>query len=131
MATEAEEGRVLALLERWAATIRTGETQQVLSLYAGDAVLHGIVSPRLRVSDEDTRRCFRMFLRLPHLEATHSDAHVRVSGDIAICSGYHTFFHEQNETMQSIPARCTFVRQKQDDGDEWRTSGHHSSRLPA
>lgn len=130
MTSEADEGRVLGLLERWIAAVRTGETAKVSALYADDAVLHGTVSPMLRDSDEDINRYFRIFLRLPHLDATHSDDHVRIIGDVAIASGYYTFFHEKDEVMQSIPARYTFVWQKQDDGT-WKIIEHHSSALPA
>ena len=124
-----EQRSVLEAMDRWIEAVTGGDPEKVASLYAPDAVFWGTVSPFLRTTPEGVADYFRHFLRLPHLNAIYFKPMVRVYGDIALNTGYYTFFYEEEGTFKQIPARYTFVYRKDESG-EWKIIEHHSSAVP-
>ena len=120
---------VLRALDRWIEAIRTRDPETVAALYAPEAVFWGTVSPFLRTTPEGVRDYFVHFLRLENLNAFYYKPMVRVYGEIAINTGYYTFFYEEDGVLKSIPARYTFVYRRTPQG-EWLIIEHHSSRMP-
>ncbi len=125
-----EQRSVLAALDRWIEAIAHGSPEEVAALYAPDAVFWGTVSPFLRTTPEGVKDYFEHFLRLKKLNAFYYKPMVRVYGDLAINTGYYTFFYEDEEGhMRSLPARYTFVYRR-DEAGEWKIVEHHSSAMP-
>ena len=124
-----EQQTVIEAMDRWIEAVTTADPDSVAKLYAKDAVFWGTVSPFMRTTFEGIKNYFVHFMRLKNLNAFYYKPMVRVYGDIAIISGYYTFYYEQNDTMMSIPARYTFAYRKNQDG-EWRIVDHHSSAVP-
>lgn len=124
----ADQASVLAAFEAWIEAVKSDDPQTVADMYAEDAVFWGTVSPYIRNSPEETLHYFKVFKNLEHLQAIYHHPHIRVYGDIAVNSGYYTFFYERNGQIHSIPARYTFVYRRE--GDEWKIIDHHSSAMP-
>ena len=124
-----EQRSVLKAMDRWVAAVSGGDPAAVAALYAPDAVFWGTVSPFLRTTPEGVRDYFEHFMRLSHLNAIYYKPMVRVYGDIAINTGYYTFFYEEDGVLRSIPARYTFVYRRDAQG-EWQIVEHHSSAMP-
>ncbi|MGB5595525.1 MAG: hypothetical protein WBM32_14475 [Crocosphaera sp.] len=49
--------------------------------------------------------------------------------NLAINSGYYTFTYSKNGRTKEVPARYSFVYQK-DGNNQWEIIEHHSSALP-
>ncbi len=120
---------VLEAFEQWIEAVTSGEPQKVTKLYDKEAVFWGTVSPYIRNSPEETLHYFKIFMQFEQLQAIYHHPHIRVYGDIAVNSGYYTFFYERNGQMHSIPARYTFVYRRE--GNAWLIIDHHSSAMPA
>jgi uncharacterized protein (TIGR02246 family) len=123
-----EQQQVIVAFERWIEAVTTTDPETVAALYADDAVLWGTLSPYLRITPEQVRHYFEHFMQLANLTAIYHHPQVRVYGDVAVNSGYYTFFHERDGKMQSLPARYTFVYRRV--GAEWKIIDHHSSAVP-
>ncbi len=126
---DAEKASVLAAFDKWIEAVTTTYPETVTSFYAKDAVLWGTVSPIMRTTPEKIKDYFEHFMAMKNLQAIYSHPEIRVYGDIAINSGYYTFFHERDGKMLSIPARYSFVYKRE--GDNWMIVDHHSSVVPA
>ena len=124
-----EQQSVLKAMDKWIEAITTTDPETVAKLYAKDAVFWGTISPFLRTTPEGRKNYFERFTVLENLNAIYYKPMVRVYGDIAINSGYYTFFYELDGKMMSLPARYTFVYRKDGDG-EWYIIDHHSSAVP-
>jgi uncharacterized protein (TIGR02246 family) len=124
-----EQQSVLEAMNKWVEAVTTTDPNTVAKLYAKEAVFWGTVSPFLRTTPKGVKDYFEHFMRLEHLNAIYYEPMVRVYGDIAVNSGYYTFFHEKDGKMVNIPARYTFVYRKNQNG-EWMIIDHHSSAVP-
>jgi uncharacterized protein (TIGR02246 family) len=124
-----EQQAVLKTMDKWIEAVTTTDPETVAKLYAKDAVFWGTVSPFLRTTPQGIKDYFKNFMGLEHLKAIYYKPMVRVYGDIAVNSGYYTFFHEKDGKTMSIAARYTFVYRKDSDG-EWYIIDHHSSAAP-
>ena len=68
-------------------------------------------------------------MKKKNLKVTPQSEIIRFEGsDIAINTGLYTFSFTQNGKKVKVPARFTFVYEK-DDG-KWEIEDHHSSMLP-
>ncbi len=124
-----EQKSVLEAMDQWIEAVTTRDPETVAGLYAPDAVFWGTVSPFIRTNPEGVRDYFEHFMTMKDLNAIYYKPMVRVYGDIAINSGYYTFFHTRDGRMESIAARYTFVYRREDDG-RWLIIDHHSSAVP-
>jgi len=124
-----EQQSVLKAMDKWIEAVTTTDPETVAKLYAKDAVFWGTVSPYMRTTPKGTKNYFKHFMGLKNLNAIYYKPMVRVYGDIAVNSGYYTFFYNKDDKMMGIPARYTFVYRKDSDG-EWYIIDHHSSVVP-
>ncbi len=124
-----QQKSVLAAMDQWIEAVTTTDPETVAGLYAEDAVFWGTVSPFIRTNPAGVKDYFEHFMTMENLNAIYYKPMVRVYGDMAINSGYYTFFHTKDGKMQSIPARYTFVYRK-DSGGQWKIVEHHSSAVP-
>jgi uncharacterized protein (TIGR02246 family) len=121
---------VAAATAAWAQALGEDDPEKVLPLYAGDAVLWGTLSPKLRSDPAALRDYFvTAFKVLPGLKVTFGDQLIRVYGNAAINTGYYTFSYvQQNGESKIFPARYSFTFVKS--GDRWLIADHHSSAMP-
>ncbi|MEN8215300.1 MAG: DUF4440 domain-containing protein [Pseudomonadota bacterium] len=125
---DADKASVLAAMDEWIDAVTRTEPETVAELYAEDAALWGTISPYLCTTTYEVRDYFEHFMVLDKLDAHYHHPQVRIYGDIAINTGYYTFFYERDGKILSIPARYTFVYKRE--GDKWLIVDHHSSAVP-
>ncbi|MCH8551091.1 MAG: SgcJ/EcaC family oxidoreductase [Natronospirillum sp.] len=123
MSTNHEEIR--ALFDDWNRALATLDPDNVVALYAPDAVLLPTVSNRVRTDHEGIRDYFSEFLGLQP-QGTVQESHVRLHGDIALHSGVYLF--HMGATGADVRARFTFAYRH--DGTRWQIIEHHSSTMP-
>src|SRR5256885_5591772 len=120
---------VSATTVEWAATLGEDNPDQILNLYAPDAVLWGTLSPTVRQGPAALREYFvAAFKVLPEYRVSFGEQLIRVYGKMAINTGYYTFSYVKDGETKTIPARCSFVNVKTDRG--WLIVDHHSSAMP-
>lgn len=119
------ENDIAQLFAQWNQALLTENPDEVVSLYASDAVLLPTVSNQVRHNHAEIRDYFVQFLdKKP--EGCVDESNIRVLGDIAIHSGVYTFKLKAVNT--SVQARFTYVYRKE--GNEWKIIEHHSSAMP-
>jgi uncharacterized protein (TIGR02246 family) len=125
-----DETEIRQLFDGWNAALKTGDAERVADLYASDAVL----LPTLRNEPHDTRAeivdYFEHFLaKQPVGRITHSDVNV-LDKNSAIDQGTYAFrVTAPDGTESEVPARYTFVYEKDRRGN-WHIVSHHSSKYP-
>ena len=111
------------LLQKWVATIKSGDPKQVTSLYHGDGILLGTFSNKERVGHELILEYFENLLKSPvDVEIVSEHPHVLESD--AVNSGLYNFV----TNGKTINARFSFVYHK--DNADWKIVSHHSSVMP-
>ena len=118
---------IAKLFDRWNAALQTGKPDEVVKLYAADAVLLPTVSNKVRTTADQIKDYYARFLELKP-KGRIDERHVRLYGDVAIDSGIYTFTLTKQGKKSDVQARYTFVYQKQ--GDRWMIVEHHSSAMP-
>jgi uncharacterized protein (TIGR02246 family) len=114
----------------WAQALGEDDPDKVLPLYAGDAVLWGTLSPKLRSDPAALRDYFvGAFKVLSGLKVAFGDHLIRAYGNTAVNTGYYTFSYVQNGESKTFPARYSFTYVK--NGDRWMIVDHHSSAMPS
>lgn len=118
-----------AALFHWADVISKGNVEDVLSLYAPDAILVPTLSNEIGGREEERRRYFESFLSNKNLRCRITVQKKRVSRKLGtvVIGGLYTFDFERSDQAQSVPARFLFTFEEID--DRWLITGHHSSRL--
>ena len=131
-ALSSEAATVDATTREWMATVTSGNptvVEDVLALYAEDAILLATVSEQIRDTKDELRDYFKFFTVLPNLSAKDYIPTIRVYDDIAINSCYSTFmFTSGPGAVVEVPARYTFVYRKIN--GKWMIVEHHSSGIP-
>jgi uncharacterized protein (TIGR02246 family) len=127
-----EAAPIDAVTREWIATVTSGNptvVEDVLALYAEDAILLATVSEQIRDTKDELRDYFKFFTALPNLSAKDYIPTIRVYDDVAINSGYYTFmFKSEPGAVVEVPARYTFVYRKIN--GKWMIVEHHSSGIP-
>ncbi len=120
---------VAAATAQWATRFVDDNPDQILTLYAPDAVLWGTLSPTVRQGPAALREYFvAAFKVLPEHRVSFGEQLIRVYGKTAINTGYYTFSYVKDGETKTIPARYSFVYVKTDRG--WLIVDHHSSAMP-
>jgi uncharacterized protein (TIGR02246 family) len=114
----------------WIDAMNGRNPDKVVTLYDGDAVLWGTVSPTIR----DTRQAIEeyfSFLRTapPEYKIVLGEQRVRVYGDMAINTGTYVVSTVREGKPATIPARFSFVYRNRN--GRWMIVDHHSSAMPA
>jgi uncharacterized protein (TIGR02246 family) len=128
---QAERESVESATTRWLATVTSGRpnaAEEVMKLYAEDAMLLGTVSEQVRDTRSEIKTYFDYFTKLPKLSVSRYRSFIRVYGDTAINSGYYTFSYEKEGQTKVVPARYTFSYRKIN--GKWLIEDHHSSAIP-
>ncbi len=131
--TEKAEQEVAETTDIWLNTVTSGSEEvvdEVVALYAEDGVLWGTVSEQVRDTPAEIRDYFEYFARLPELSVSSYKGCIRMYNEnLAINTGYYTFTYSKNGQTKEVPARYSFVYQK-DGNNQWEIIEHHSSALP-
>jgi uncharacterized protein (TIGR02246 family) len=128
---QAERDAVESATTRWLATVTSGRpnaAEEVMKLYADDAILLGTVSEQVRDTRAEIKTYFEYFTKLQKLSVSGYRSFIRVYGDTAINSGYYTFSYEKEGHTKVVPARYTFSYRRIN--GKWLIEDHHSSAIP-
>ena len=122
---EREATKVMVIMQAWEQAFRAESPENILSLYAEDAVLWGALSLPRRDTPTAIREYFVEVFTLMERKVTFSDPLIRVYGDTAINTGYYTFSWIKEGQGETVPARysMTYVKRCQ----RWSIVEHHSS----
>ncbi len=116
-----------ALFDQWNAALQTLDPDQVVDLYAEDAILLPTLSNAVRHNHAEIRDYFVDFLKKRPF-GTINESNTRDLGDTAVHSGVYTFaLQADGETSH---ARCRFTYVYADKDGEWKIIEHHSSLMP-
>ncbi|MBJ9973956.1 DUF4440 domain-containing protein [Pseudomonas sp. S75] len=116
-----------AALYRWAATVATHDVDQVLALYAEDAILVPTLSNQVRDCQDSRRSYFQNFLANDGLVCDIQVFKKRVSRKLGtvVVGGLYTFVYREGGEPRVVPARFLFTFERID--GQWLITGHHSS----
>lgn len=118
---------IAKLFDRWNAALATLDPDQVVALYAPDAILLPTLSNDVRHNHPEIRDYFVSFLE-KHPKGTINESNLRDLGDTAVHSGIYTFALTSDGETSHAQCRFTYVYAKVD-GD-WKIIEHHSSLMP-
>jgi uncharacterized protein (TIGR02246 family) len=123
----ASKETIAALFHDWNKALQSGKAEEVLKLYAPDAILLPTVSNKVRHNHEEIKDYF-LTLLASKPSVKMDEQNIRIFGPMAINSGVYTIKLTRDGKPAEIPARFTFVYQRQ--GDRWVIVEHHSSAMP-
>ncbi len=125
-----EKDEVETAFANWRAALSSGKAENVVKLYADDAVLLATLADKPITSQRKRTHYFEGLVTRPKMKATLNSEYVRLlDEDDAVISGIYTFSFEDAGKTVEIPARYTFVYEKTDGA--WKIVEHHSSKLPS
>ena len=119
---------VEAATQRWISAFNRKSTDEIVALYAPDAVFQGTSSPVIRDSPALVRDYFKGLANLGNSTMATGEHRVQLFGDIAINSGYYTRTSTDNGKTTENRARFTFVYARRN--GTWLIVAHHSSAFP-
>jgi len=116
-------------LHRWAEILSAGRIDDLLALYAPDAILVPTLSDAIRDREDGRRRYFENFLADGTPRCTIDHESPRISGKLStvVIGGIYTFTFQRDGRRDQVPARFLFTYEQIQ--DRWLITGHHSSRL--
>ncbi|MEM7463608.1 MAG: nuclear transport factor 2 family protein [Pseudomonadota bacterium] len=117
-----------ATLIQWTEAVATGRVENVLALYASDAILVPTLANEIIVTQDGRRHYFEFFLSDGGPTCTIDREELRAdykNGTVAI-GGIYTFNFRRPAGEESVPARFLFNFEELD--ARWLITGHHSSR---
>lgn len=119
-----------ATLYRWAAVVSAGDLEELLALYASDAILVPSISDRIHGLEADRRLYFEGFFERQNLHCRIESFKKRASNQLGtvVVGGIYVFtFDTEEGAQETVPARFIFTFEHIE--DRWLITGHHSSRL--
>ena len=120
---------VEATTQQWITAFNRKSAEEIVALYAKDAVFFGTTSPILRDKPDLVRDYFKNIGNAGNSTISMGDHRVQVFGDVAINTGFYTRTSVQDGKEVKTPARFTFVYQLRQ--GKWMIVEHHSSVLPS
>ncbi|WP_245508834.1 nuclear transport factor 2 family protein [Bradyrhizobium nanningense] len=115
---------VRSFLVLWAQAFNAPDIEQLVALYAPDAMLYGTTSAELHSGAEEIRTYFGG--RDPVKFETWRSA--RLGDNLVLVVGDYVFSRSLTDQVVTIPARFTLVLSRK--RGSWRILHHHSSRRP-
>jgi uncharacterized protein (TIGR02246 family) len=123
------EMEIASLFERWNASLRTGDPQQVVANYAARSILLPTVSNKPRLTPEEKMDYFQHFLE-NRPTGTIDMRFVEIGCNTAVDAGLYSFTF--GATGQVVHARYSYTYRwyPEADGGKWLITSHHSSAMP-
>ncbi|NBX02566.1 MAG: SgcJ/EcaC family oxidoreductase [Alphaproteobacteria bacterium] len=124
-----EKEEVNAAFTNWRKALSSSKAENVVKLYDKDAILLATLAAKPLTTQEQRTEYFSKLTAKPKLTATVDEEHIKLlDEDNAVVSGLYTFrFEEAGKTVE-IPARYSFVYEKEN--GQWMIVEHHSSKVP-
>lgn len=122
---EATEQDIVALFDRWNASLQTGDPHKVAANYAPTSILLPTVSVRPRLTAADKEDYFHHFLE-NHPVGRIDSREIEIDCNTAVDAGLYTFTFQK--TGATVKARYTYTYKW--DGKQWLITSHHSSTVP-
>jgi uncharacterized protein (TIGR02246 family) len=128
-AVAGEREEVDAAFAEWRSALSGGKAENVVKLYDEDAVLLATLANEPITNQKSRTAYFTTLTAKPKLSAAVNKEFVKLLDDnSAIISGVYTFSFEENGKTVQIPARYSFVYEKEN--GKWMIVQHHSSQMP-
>jgi uncharacterized protein (TIGR02246 family) len=124
-----EKEEVDAAFASWRTALSSGNAENVVKLYDKDAILLATLAAKPLTTQRERTKYFTTLTAKPKMAAKVTEKHIKLlDEDDAVVSGLYTFsFEEDGKTVQ-IPARYSFVYEKENGA--WMIVEHHSSKVP-
>ena len=124
-----EEHEVDKAFADWRTALSSGKAENIVKLYDKDAILLATLAAEPITTQQGRTEYFTGLTAKPKLKATVNEEYVRLlDPNTALVSGVYTFsFMEEGKTVE-VPARYTFVFEKE--SGKWMIVEHHSSKVP-
>lgn len=124
------KAQVFEAYANWRKALSGGDAGAILALYKPDAVLLATLNNAPITNQKDRLTYFEGLVKRKGLKVAEQSEYFTLYGDsVALLSGLYTFSFSEKGKIVSIPARFTFVFEKEPDG-KWLIAHHHSSKLP-
>ncbi len=124
-----DEKEVAAAFADWRHALSSGKAETIVKLYDEDAILLATLAAKPLKTQEERLAYFTGLMRKPKLKATLNEEYIRrLDEDDAVVSGIYTFGFEESGKTVEVPARYTFVFEKEN--GRWMIVEHHSSKVP-
>jgi uncharacterized protein (TIGR02246 family) len=118
-----------AAFTSWRTALSSGKAENIVQLYDKDAILLATLAAKPLTTQEQRTEYFIGLTAKPKLTATVNEQHIRLlDEDDAVVSGIYTFSFEEAGKTVEIPARFSFVYEKEH--GKWMIVEHHSSKVP-
>lgn len=116
-------------LLRWAEAVSGGKLEELLALYADDAILVPTMADDIGGHDDERRAYFESFLANPGLKCRIDSLRKRISHKLGtvVVGGHYTFTFERAGKPHTVPARFLFTFEEVN--GSWLITGHHSSQF--
>jgi len=118
-----------AVVERWAKALSAGNLDEIVQLYAPDALFYGTTMPNVTATHDDLRKYFSATLPLKPTMKLAEHWTLEISNASVVDAGVYEFSRMRDGQLLSTRLRYSFVVAKR--GDEWKIVHHHSSMMPA
>jgi uncharacterized protein (TIGR02246 family) len=125
--TLAARHEIIKATDAWVDAYNSRDPERILALYAVDAVFWGTSAKSIATTLEQIAEYFKDAPKRPRARVRITERQVRVLGDVAYTSGSYTFSNYEGEKLLEMPARFTFIFQKQK--GKWLIVHQHSSRV--
>jgi hypothetical protein len=116
-------------LDRWKTAFDSHSIENILNLYASNAILQPTLSSTTYLSNEKREMYFNGLFKQPEIAVAFHTQHIEIYHDtIAIAVGDYDFTYIKDGKKVTLPSRYTFVYSLEPTG--WAIVFHHSSVQP-
>ena len=121
-------GEARSTLLKWTEAVASGRIEEILNLYAKDAILVPTLTNEIEVTEDGRRRYFEFFLSRGRASCSVDHEECRIDGHrgTVTIGGIYTFCFRSAEGEETVPARFLFTFEELD--ARCLITGHHSSR---
>ncbi len=116
------------ILDEWQRFLNSGDLENIVRLYADEAVLWGTFSDTLRDSPRQIEEYFKQLFERDGLRVEWGTVCFRSCDGFHLCSGTYEFSYVEHKPV-TVPARFTFAIGR-DEGAGLKILTHHSSLIP-
>ncbi|MET1414445.1 nuclear transport factor 2 family protein [Roseibium sp. HPY-6] len=121
-------GKARSILQKWTEAVASGRIEEILNLYAKDAILVPTLTNEIAVTEDGRRSYFEFFLSNGRATCAvdHEDCRIDRDRCTVTIGGIYTFSFQRAAGVETVPARFLFTFEEFN--GRWLITGHHSSR---
>jgi uncharacterized protein (TIGR02246 family) len=126
-----ERNEVKEAFAHWRKTLSGGDAAAIVALYKADAVLAATLSNEPITNQKNRTIYFEGLIKKKDLAVKLDKEFIRIldENDAAVSGTYTFSFKDEADKTVTVPARFTYVFQKNAEG-KWLIAEHHSSKFP-